>query len=368
MADALDNEYQVIEDFNEPISVDRREYSEVYFDLPPSKSHLIRQLIIASLSKKKVSINGVKNAGRDVLSLKKSLINIGVKIVETGSDWTIEGFDESVQFDSIVSMDMGNSGTALRLSMAVYPMLFSGVIFSGDKSLSTRSNHDFIGSLRDYGFSVKKYQNDDNLPILVSADLNNMKSQSISLNNDKSSQPLSGWMIASFVIDSSLEIMLNGEQVSRKHALLTESICSNYGAKLELSDGFLHIKPSKLSMPDEVSIPVDTSIVSFAMLLSAIHNCKVELSNWPKQEDCLGNDLLKLHSSEMGFDWQDNKIKFLDNGSYVELDLTDSNDLITPLSFILAISSGGKISGIGHTQYKESNRLEKTIELSLIHI
>ena len=218
MADALDNEYQVIEDFNEPISVDRREYSEVYFDLPPSKSHLIRQLIIASLSKKKVSINGVKNAGRDVLSLKKSLINIGVKIVETGSDWTIEGFDESVQFDNIVSMDMGNSGTALRLSMAVYPMLFSGVIFSGDKSLSTRSNHDFIGSLRDYGFSVKKYQNDDNLPILVSADLNNMKSQSISLNNDKSSQPLSGWMIASFVIDSSLEIMLNGEQVSRKRA------------------------------------------------------------------------------------------------------------------------------------------------------
>ena len=363
MADALDNEYQVIEDFNEPISVDRREYSEVYFDLPPSKSHLIRQLIIASLSKKKVSINGVKNAGRDVLSLKKSLINIGVKIVETGSDWTIEGFDESVQYDNIVSMDMGNSGTALRLSMAVYPMLFSGVIFSGDKSLSTRSNHDFIGSLRDYGFSVKKYQNDDNLPILVSADLNNMKSQSISLNNDKSSQPLSGWMIASFVIDSSLEIMLIGEQVSRKHALLTESICSNYGAKLELSDGSLHIKPSKLSMPDEVSIPVDTSIVSFAMLLSAIHNCKVELSNWPKQEDCLGNDLLKLHSSEMGFDWQDNKIKFLDNGSYVELDLTDSNDLITPLSFILAISSGGKISGIGHTQYKESNRLEKTIEL-----
>ena len=363
MADAWEDEYQVIENFNESISIDRKEYREVFFDLPPSKSHLIRQLIIASLSKNKVTIIGVKNAGRDVLSLKKSLINIGVKIVETRNDWIIEGFDESVQFDNVVSMDFGNSGTALRLSMTVYPMLFSGVIFSGDKSLSIRSNKEFIGSLRDYGFSVKKYENNYNLPIAISTDLDVVKKQSISLNNDKSSQPLSSWMIASFVIESKLKIMLNGKQVSRKHSLLTKSICSRYGAKLELSDGFLDIQPSKLSMPNEISIPVDTSIASFAMLLSAIHNCKVELSNWPKQEDCLGNDLLKIYSSEMGFEWQENKIKFLDDGSYVELDLTDCNDLITPLSFILAISSGGKISGITHTQYKESNRLEKTVEL-----
>ena len=363
MADASDNEYQVIENFDESISIDRREYSEVFFDLPPSKSHLIRQLIIASLSKNKVTITGIKNVGRDVLSLKKTLINIGVKIVEDSNDWIIEGFDESVQFDNVVKMDFGNSGTALRLSMTVFPMLFSGVIFSGDKSLSSRSNQAFIESLRDYGFSVKKYENDDNLPILISSDFDNMKKQSISLNNDKSSQPLSSWMIASFVIDSNLKIILKGKQVSRKHSMLTKSICSRYGAKLELSDGFLDIQPSKLFMPNEISIPVDTSIASFAMLLSAIHNCKVELSNWPKQEDCLGNDLLKIYSTEMGFEWQENKINFLDNGSYVELDLTDCNDLITPLCFILAISSGGKISGISHTQYKESNRLEKTVEL-----
>ena len=72
MADASDNEYQVIENFNESISIDRKEYREVFFDLPPSKSHLIRQLIIASLSKNKVTIIGVKNVGRDVLSLKKN--------------------------------------------------------------------------------------------------------------------------------------------------------------------------------------------------------------------------------------------------------------------------------------------------------
>lgn len=366
MADASNNEYQVIENFNEPISIVRRDYSDVYFDLPPSKSHLIRQLIIASLSKNKVAITGVKNAGRDVMSLKNALIQIGVKINEYDGDWIVEGFEESVQYDTIVGMDFGNSGTALRLSMAVYPMLFSGVIFSGDMSLSSRSNDEYIDSLRDYGMLVKKYEHSDNLPVLISNDLDIKKSQSISLHNSNSSQPLSGWMIASFLIGSDLEIMLTGNQVSRKHALLTKSICSKYGSVLELSERLLKIQPSKLSLPDEIDIPVDTSIVSFAMLLSAIHNCQVELSNWPKQEDCLGNELLQIYSLQMGFEWKGNKITFLDNGSYVELDLTDCNDLITPLSFILAISGGGKISGISHTKFKESNRLLKTVELMRI--
>ena len=67
-------------------------------------------------------------------------------------------------------------------------------------------------------------------------------------------------------------------------------------ADVELSERLLKIQPSKLSLPDEIDIPVDTSIVSFAMLLSAIHSCQVELSNWPKQEDCLGNELLQISS------------------------------------------------------------------------
>ena len=50
-----------------------------------------------------------------------------------------------------------------------------------------------------------------------------MKKQSISLNNEKSSQPLSSWMIASFLIDSNLKIILKGKQVSRKHSMLTKS-------------------------------------------------------------------------------------------------------------------------------------------------
>ena len=72
---------------------------------------------------------------------------------------------------------------------------------------------------------------------------------------------------------------------------------------------------------------------------------------------------MKHNSENLGIVWQDNEINSISNGSIANYDLTDCNDLITPLSIILAISSGGSLSGIGHTKYKESNRISKTISL-----
>ena len=53
----------------------------------------------------------------------------------------------------------------------------------------------------------------------------------------------------------------------------------------------------------------------------------------------------------------------LDKGEYSSYDLTDCNDLITPLAAIISLGGGGEITGISHTVYKESNRIKRTLEL-----
>ena len=51
------------------------------------------------------------------------------------------------------------------------------------------------------------------------------------------------------------------------------------------------------------------------------------------------------------------------------IDLGTANDLITPLAAAMAIGNGGIITGVGHARFKESNRIEKTVEmLSLFSI
>ena len=43
--------------------------------------------------------------------------------------------------------------------------------------------------------------------------------------------------------------------------------------------------------------------------------------------------------------------------------MVDANDLLPPLSAILALTGGGTISGAAHAMFKESNRITKTAEM-----
>ena len=104
-------------------------------------------------------------------------------------------------------------------------------------------------------------------------------------------------------------------------------------------------------------------MASFAMLLCKLHKCQIKLSNWPKHRDVLGNEILQREAQKLGINWNSGVLSCIDESSFSVYDLTDCNDLITPLSALIAISGGGEIIGISHTVYKESNRLEKTIEL-----
>ena len=89
--------------------------------------------------------------------------------------------------------------------------------------------------------------------------------------------------------------------------------------------------PWKVSCPD-VIIPPDPSMAAFCKLAG------LDIENPPNSSDLIGHDLEKL-------------------------DLRDSNDLITPLSAILALGDGGQITGAKHATYKESNRILRTRDL-----
>ena len=47
----------------------------------------------------------------------------------------------------------------------------------------------------------------------------------------------------------------------------------------------------------------------------------------------------------------------------MDLDLRDCNDLLPALSAFLAMGPGGRIRNASHAQFKESNRIKKTVEM-----
>ena len=104
-------------------------------------------------------------------------------------------------------------------------------------------------------------------------------------------------------------------------------------------------------------------MLSFALLLSRASGNIVKVSNLPRKEDSLGNEILLELLQKLGFNRDEETFTPNSDSEYLEVDLRDANDLITPICALLALGSGGKISGSSHAAHKESNRLEKTVEL-----
>lgn len=329
---------------------------------------MIRILALAAINQGvcKIRLNGI--LGDDIESMIRSLQSIGVNITKQFDKRvtivTIYGVGKD-GFSSVnSSVDCGNSGTALRIVMGLISSMRDEITLFGDESLSKRDNQSMINSLIDADVLVEK-TTDSNLPLKIKgpwfgdSDTNKL----ITLDCSKSSQPLSSWMISSALFPCDVDLKLLGPTVSNRHYLLTKELCNRYGADILATDYGYRLNKWEVSLPDEITIPGDSSMASFAILLCKLHTCNLELSNWPENNDTLGNEILQDSAKYLGIGWDDNAIKSLNKGEYASYDLTDCNDLITPLAVTISLAGGGEIIGISHTVYKESNRIESTLGL-----
>ena len=329
---------------------------------------MIRILALAAINQGvcKIRLNGI--LGDDIESMIRSLQSIGVNITKQFDKRvtivTIYGVGKDGFSSAKSSVDCGNSGTALRIVMGLISSMRDEITLFGDESLSKRDNQSMINSLIDADVLVEK-TTDSNLPLKIKgpwfgdSDTNKL----ITLDCSKSSQPLSSWMISSALFACDVDLKLLGPTVSNRHYLLTKELCNRYGADILATDYGYRLNKWEVSLPDEITIPGDSSMASFAILLCKLHTCNLELSNWPENNDTLGNEILQDSAKYLGISWDDNAIKSLNKGEYASYDLTDCNDLITPLAVTISLAGGGEIIGISHTVYKESNRIESTLGL-----
>ena len=347
--------------------IPKTNYENIEFALPPSKSHLIRILGLASINNGTTSIKINGPIGQDVNSMINCLITLGVAIKREFLDkeviLKVNGLGNK-GFLSGKTINCGNSGTALRILMTLVSSIPGKTVIKGDKSLSMRENDSLKKSLKDSGVTVVE-TSDKALPIEITGPWfgNKFDISPIKLDLSKSSQPLTAWLISSSLLSNELSLLLSDKKVSKKHYELSKSLCEKFGANLNFSNEKLELKPYDLSMPSKLTIPGDASMISFAILISKLHNCKVKLFNCPNSEDFLGCEILERNARFIGVNWVGDVISPISQGNFCSYDLTDCNDLITPLAITLAISSGGILTGISHTRYKESDRLQKTIDL-----
>ena len=328
--------------------------------LPPSKSHLIRMMHLCALSEHENKLTGITSLGEDPESMARCLEQLGARITLEKDTLIIQGLGiVNISLPTTV-LDAGNSGTALRFLMGLVSRTNYSVMLDGDESLRSRDHQDLLNSLKSIGVECSYGTENEGLPVLLQGP---WKRNDMKVNTSKSSQPYSSLLLATEGLQQPCIIERSSKSVSKRHAQLTMDLMMECGAEIEQDDEKVMIRPWKSTPPKHWEVPPDASMMAFAALSCIVRNRKITLGNPPDRNDSIGHEVLLEKLPAIGLTFNENILTPSETYSTVDIDLVDANDLLPPLSAILALTGGGTISGATHAMYKESNRITKTAEM-----
>src|SRR5574344_1818116 len=121
---------------------------------PSSKSYSHRAVILASLAKGESTLYNVL-LSEDVKSTICACESLGAKIINKKDHLQINGVDGKLHNTSTTFIDLGNSGTSLRLLTSIAGLSDNIVQFSGDDSLLTRPMNPLLNALKDLGLKTE---------------------------------------------------------------------------------------------------------------------------------------------------------------------------------------------------------------------
>lgn len=240
--------------------------------VPGDKSISHRSIMFGSLAKGTTTIYDILR-GEDVLSTMQVFRELGVEIEDNGDVVTVKG----VGFDGLQkpnkALDMGNSGTSIRLISGVLAGQDFEVEMFGDDSLSKRPMDRVTIPLSQMGADISG-RTDRDLPPLYLHGTKQLKPIEYHL-------PVASAQVKSAIIFAALQA--NGESIivekeqTRNH---TEDMIQQFGGQIDVNGKEIRIKGGQEFTGQTVTVPGDISSAAFWLVAGLIvPNSKVVLEN-----------------------------------------------------------------------------------------
>ena len=240
--------------------------------IPGDKSISHRSIMFGSLAKGVTTVRDILR-GEDVLSTMQVFRDLGVTIEDDGDVVRIHG----VGFDGLKApknkLDMGNSGTSIRLISGVLAGQDFDVEMFGDDSLSKRPMDRVTIPLRQMGVEVSG-QTDCDLPPLKMHGSKSLKPIHYQL-PVASAQVKSALIFAALQADGESAII--EKEKTRNH---TEDMIQQFGGQLQIDGKEIRISGGQTFTAQEVVVPGDISSAAFWLVAGlVVPNSKIVLEN-----------------------------------------------------------------------------------------
>ena len=321
---------------------------------PANKSYTHRAIFLAALSDGKSIVKKILRSN-DTIATINACRGFGVEVSEVENNVTIKNtINETVQ-SSIINAE--NSGTTIRIAIAIAALSGGNITLTGDESLKKRPMRPILDALETLG--IKTESDDGKPPIHINGKIHGNE---ISIKGDISSQFISALLIIAPRLPEGLIINVEGNLVSKPYVDLTIAIMKKFGVDIKIEENYKrYLVAHQIYKPTTFSIPSDFSnlalLLAANVLLGDGLTIEIHLGDMPQGDEAIVDILEKLGVNVI----LENDIITTKSPTALKggkFDLSDTPDLL-PAIAILALKSEKPIEifNVKHARYKETDRI-----------
>ncbi len=240
--------------------------------VPGDKSISHRSIMFGSLAKGVTTVHDILR-GEDVLSTMQVFRDLGVQIEDDGNVVTIHGVGFAGLQAPTNKLNMGNSGTSIRLISGVLAGQDFAVEMFGDDSLSKRPMDRITIPLRQMGVQIAGRTNRDLPPLTIHGNKN--------LQPIHYTLPVASAQVKSALIFAALqaqgESVIVEKEMTRNH---TEDMIKQFGGQISVNGKEIRVQGGQEFTGQNVLVPGDISSAAFWIVAGLIvSNSKIILEN-----------------------------------------------------------------------------------------
>lgn len=340
------------------VTLAKKENVDLQFEAPPSKSYTHRALIAAALAEGDSRIFRPLDS-EDIRLTLQSLKSLGVSIESKDTTILVHGCGGKFSCPAGLTLDLGNSGTTMRLMTSVALLTGVPIILTGTKRMQERPIGPLVAALNSAGAKIEFIGRAGSPPIRVSGTFRGGK---ITIPGDVSSQFISSLLLVSPYAEWEVDLMVSSPPASRSYLDLTVDIMETFGALVE-REGYtrFHVRNDLQYTGREYRVEGDYSSASYFFALAAACGGTVTVGNL-NPESAQGDRQFLVAIEQMGCEVTYGKtgvtVKREGDLKGITIDMSTSPDTVQTLAMVAALAKSPTwIRGISHLRFKESDRI-----------
>ncbi|MFJ7678142.1 3-phosphoshikimate 1-carboxyvinyltransferase [Peribacillus sp. NPDC097198] len=239
--------------------------------VPGDKSISHRSIMFGALAE---GVTEVTNflPGADCLSTISCFKQLGVNIEQEGQLVRIEGKGFNGLTEPREVLDVGNSGTTIRLMLGILAGQDFSAVLAGDSSIAKRPMTRVVNPLREMGALIDGRKDGEYTPLSIRGG---------QLHGVRYQLPVASAQVKSAIILAGLqaegETIIVEPEATRDH---TERMIQQFGGKIEKDGQTIKVRGNQLFKGTTIHVPGDISSAAFFMVAAAItKNSEVVLKN-----------------------------------------------------------------------------------------